>query len=183
MGDDDLDVVLAAAKDGEEWAASRLYRMLHPQLLHYLVHHAPDVADDLAADTWLGVAAGLARFRGDGSDFRGWLFTIAHHRVADHFRARSRRPPPVPLDEEPQLSSENAAEVALERLSTQEAIEALVRHLPPDQAEVVLLRVVADLSITQVAGLMGRSEGATRVLQHRAVRKLAKVWEQGTVTR
>jgi RNA polymerase sigma-70 factor (ECF subfamily) len=183
VGDDDLDVVLAAAKAGEEWAASRFYRMLHPQLLHYLRHHAPDVADDLAADTWLGVAAGLTRFHGNGSDFRGWLFTIAHHRVTDHFRARARRPPPVVLDGELESSSENAAELALEHMSTQEAIEALVRHLPSDQAEVVLLRVVADLSIAQVAELMGRSQGAIRILQHRAVRKLAKVWEPGTVTR
>ena len=102
--------------------------------------------------------------------------------IADHYRGRSRRPPLTTLTDET-LTMPGADDIAIESLSTNEAIEALVRNLPSDQAEVVLLRVVGDLSVEQVAKIMGRSPGSVRVLQHRALRHLAKIWHGKAVTR
>ncbi len=80
-------------------------------------------------------------------------------------------------------ASVDVGELALGSVSAQAAIEALVRDLPHDQAEVVLLRVVADLSVDEVAKVMGRSPGSVRVLQHRALRQLGRIWDRGAVTR
>jgi RNA polymerase sigma-70 factor (ECF subfamily) len=155
---------------------------LHPQLLHYVRHRAPDVAEELVSDTWLAAAKGFATFEGDAGDFRAWLFSISRRRVADHYRARARRPTSVVVDETAEFASADSADTAIEGLTTDQAVEALARYLTGDQAEVVMLRVVADLSVEQVAKVLGRSPGSVRVLQHRALKRLAQVWQQQSVT-
>ena len=144
----------------------------------FLRQQLPWVADDLAADTWLDAARGLTSFEGDGDDFRRWLFTIARRRIVDHFRREGRRVGTTPLTghDDPGRSDDAAGE-ALAGLAAQDAIAALVRDLPESQAEVVLLRVVADLSVEDVSRITGRSAGSVRVLQHRALRRLATLWD------
>lgn len=136
------------------------------------------MADDLAADTWLAVARGLDRFRGDEAGFRGWLFTIARHRLIEHRRRQGRRrTDPLPSD---RLDGPvdhgwggDPAWVVLEQLGAQQAVEMLVGELAPDQAEAVLLRVVGGFHVAEVARIMGRSPGNVRVLCHRALKRLA----------
>jgi RNA polymerase sigma-70 factor (ECF subfamily) len=178
----DLDAALQAARKGDDWAMTCVFRVVHPTLLHYARRHAPDVAEDLVAETWMAAAKGFATFEGDADEFRAWLFVIARRRIADHYRNRARRPHLVALTDEAPMTAA-ADDQVIEALSTDQAIEALVRDLSADQAEVVLLRVVADLSVEQVAKIMGRSPGSVRVLQHRALRHLAKIWDRGAVTR
>ncbi|HVA04908.1 MAG TPA: sigma-70 family RNA polymerase sigma factor [Acidimicrobiales bacterium] len=174
---------LDAARAGDEWATTCLFRESNPALLRFLRHHAPDVAEDLLAETWLAAARQLPKFQGDADDFRAWLFTVARRRVADHYRRRHRRPRLVELEAQTlPPAGDRPEESSLDALSAQSAIEALVRDLPPDQAEVVLLRVVADLSVDQVADIMGRSPGSVRVLQHRALRHLETRWTRDAVT-
>jgi RNA polymerase sigma-70 factor (ECF subfamily) len=182
----DLDDALATAQAGDEWGITCLFRVMHPQLVRYLRHHAPDAAEDLASETWLAAAKGLAGFNGDARDFRAWMFTIARRRVADHYRSKSRRPRTVLLDDTANLPTTgidaDAGDVALDAISTQAAIEGLVRNLPAEQAEVVLLRVIADLSVDEVAKIIGRSPGAVRMLQHRALQHMRKRGRQRSVT-
>jgi RNA polymerase sigma-70 factor (ECF subfamily) len=83
---------LAAAQSGAEWALAAIYRELNPALLRYLAVQAPGVAEDLASETWLGAARRLTAFSGDEKAFRAWLFTIAHHRLVQHWRQVHRRP-------------------------------------------------------------------------------------------
>ncbi|HUZ11142.1 MAG TPA: sigma-70 family RNA polymerase sigma factor [Acidimicrobiales bacterium] len=172
----DLHAALHEARSGGEWGVAQLYRALNPPLLRYLGHHAPRVAEDLASEVWLAAAQVLPRFEGDGDDFRSWLFTVARRRVADHYRRNGRRPDLVTLDSvaDPAGGSDPATE-ATAAVSAGQAIELLARSLTKDQAEVVLLRVVADLSVEQVAGIMGRSAGSVRALQHRALQRLARI--------
>ena len=178
---DDLDAALRAARNGDEWAIACVFRAVHPSLLHYLRRHAPDAAEELASETWLAAAKGFATFEGNLDDFRAWLFVVARRRIVDHYRSQSRRPRLAAFTgEEPTTPS--ADDLAIEALSTDQAIAALVRDLSADQAEVVMLRVVAGLSVGQVAMIMGSSPGSVRVLQHRALRQLAKTWDRGTVT-
>ena len=104
------------------------------------------MADDLAADVWLAVARGLGRFQGDEGGFRSWIFTIARHRVVEHRRRQQRRrTDPVPderLDHPVERGlGGDPAWLVVERVGAQQAIEAVVRELPPDQAE---HRVAAD---------------------------------------
>jgi RNA polymerase sigma-70 factor, ECF subfamily len=164
---------LADAKAGDEAAFTRLFRDVQPALLRYLRLIAPD-ADDVAGDTWLQVVGGLGRFRGEEQEFRAWLFTIARHRAADSGRSRARRPA-IPLEmteAEQQPTASDAADQALEAVSTQAVLE-LIASLPGDQAEIILLRVVAGLEAREVARIVGKSPGAVRVAAHRGLRKLA----------
>ena len=175
-------VTLARAQAGDEAAFASIFRDVQPALLRYLRVIAPE-ADDVAGDTWLQVVAGLAGFRGEEQAFRAWLFTIARHRAADAGRSRARRPA-VPLEASgaaEQLTSPDAADLALEAVSARAVVE-MVASLPPDQAEIIMLRVVAGLDSGDVARIVGKTPGAVRVAAHRGLRRLASLVERAGVT-
>jgi RNA polymerase sigma-70 factor (ECF subfamily) len=180
-----FDTVLAAAQRGSEAAFAELWHDGNPVLLRYLRVIAPDAAEDIAAETWVQVVRGLARFRGNEQNWRAWLFTTARRRVTDQARRQARRPT-VSLEALPDPAGSwqgpDAATVALENLDTRAAI-ALVARLPPLQAEVIMLRVVAGLDPAAVAGLLGRSAGAVRIASHRGLRRLAGMLAEAGVTR
>jgi RNA polymerase sigma-70 factor, ECF subfamily len=174
-GTDDFDATLAAARSGDDAALTTLYRLLHARVLRYLRVLEPSDAEDLASDTWLDVVAGLERFEGDEHALRAWALTIARRRAIDLRRRRTRRPA---VTVEPERLVEHAGigdaeDDAMVRIGTRAALE-LLRALPRDQAEVVLLRVLGGLSVEQVARIMGKRRGTVRVLQHRALRALAR---------
>ncbi|MEW6473956.1 MAG: RNA polymerase sigma factor [Actinomycetota bacterium] len=178
--------ILTAAQEGGEWAVAALYRWLHPSVVGYLRARAGEDAEDLAAETWLAVARGLRGFSGDESAFRSWVFTIAHRRLVDHHRATARRPRTRsltpgdhqggPAEEGPTAdppSPDDPAGETIDALTSDEAMRRILSLLPPDQAEIVLLRVVGGLPVDDVAQITGRRPGTVRVLQHRALRRLA----------
>jgi RNA polymerase sigma-70 factor (ECF subfamily) len=171
----DFDTVLIAAQAGAEWAFSRLYRDLNPRLLRYLAAQAPGEAEDLAAETWLGAARRLGSFSGDEDAFRAWMFTIAHHRLVQHWRSVKRRPvaPADPYDMPERPSGEDLESSVVGGLTAMEASRRIAAVLSPDQAEVVLLRVLGGLDTEQVAEIVRKRPGAVRVLQHRALKRLA----------
>jgi RNA polymerase sigma-70 factor, ECF subfamily len=171
----DFPDVLGAAARGDEDAFGRLWRDLQPRLLRYFTVVSAAVADDLASETWLGVVRGLDRFQGNEPAFRAWVFTIARHEVLDWRRRAARR---VAEDQPPggladQAAPDDPAAAALERVATREAL-AMVATLSPDQAEAIVLRVVAGLGVDRVAAIMGKRPGTVRVLTHRGLRRLAE---------
>jgi len=174
--EDPLDGVLARARRGDDAAFHTLWTALQPRLLRYLRIKARDVAEDVAAETWLQVVRDLDRFDGDAADFRAWLFTIGRNRAVDAARARTARPVHLVADpvESATDHADSAETVAMERLSTAAAL-AMVRSLPAEQAELIALRVVAGLEVAAVARIVGKSPGAVRVAVHRALRTLSKV--------
>jgi RNA polymerase sigma-70 factor (ECF subfamily) len=165
---------LDEARRGDEYAFALIYRDVQPALLRYLTVHSSSAAEDTAADTWLEVARGLGRFDGDERGFRAWVFTIARHKVIDRVRYEARRPS-APLIEatEGDLPRVRDASEELEEAEATRAALALVRTLPPDQAEVILLRVLAGMDNATIAVMLGKSPGAVRVLAHRGLRRLA----------
>jgi RNA polymerase sigma-70 factor (ECF subfamily) len=173
---------LARAQGGDEAAFACIFRDVQPALLRYLRVIAPE-AEDVAGETWLQVVGGLAGFRGDEQAFRAWLFTIARHRAVDAGRSRARRPT-VPLDltgAAEQLVTADSADLALDAVSAR-AVVKLIAELPPDQAEVIMLRVVADLDSGDVARILGKTPGAVRVAAHRGLRRLAEIAQRAGVT-
>lgn len=166
--------MLRAAAKGDESAFARLWRDAHPPLLRYLRVLAGDAAEDVAGEVWLEVARGLARFRGGELQFRGWLLTTARRRVTDMRRRDTRRPVRLTADagELDRPGADDTAAAALDNLSTEAAI-ALIATLPQDQAEVIILRVIAGLDVRQVARIVGKRPGAVRVAAHRGLRSLA----------
>jgi RNA polymerase sigma-70 factor (ECF subfamily) len=167
--------VLDAARTGAPWALERLYREFHPSVLSFLRARAPADAEDLASEVFIAVAEGLHRFDGDEDGCRSWLFTITYRQVGQlRRRMGRRRTDPVPTDEVAERVPPGDAESdAMAAISTQEAL-ALIATLPPAQGEVLLLRVVADLSVDDVAKIVGKRPTAVRALQHRAIVGLAR---------
>jgi RNA polymerase sigma-70 factor (ECF subfamily) len=181
----DFDAVLVAARAGDEWAVGVLYRDLHPRLARYLRVRAAHVAEDLEAEVWLAIAERLHRFEGDDVAFRAWAFSIARRRLADHRRQAARRrtdAAPVGVIDRASVLAD-PERIVLDELAGDEAAAFVMRTLPADQAEVVLLRVVAGLEVEQVAALLGKRPGTIRVMQHRGLRRLERVLAGKRVTR
>jgi RNA polymerase sigma-70 factor, ECF subfamily len=178
-----FEVTLADARAGDQEAFAAIFRDIQPSLLRYLRVIDADAGDDVAGDTWLQVIAGLAGFRGDEQAFRAWLFTIARHRAIDWARSRDRRqalPERLGVTDGRQVTPDTA-DVVLERLSTRAVLTAIA-SLPNDQAEIIVLRVVAGLDAPAVAAMVGKTPGAVRVAAHRGLRRLAAVMDQTGVT-
>ncbi|HET6818766.1 MAG TPA: RNA polymerase sigma factor [Mycobacteriales bacterium] len=172
MSDERFPQTLAAAQHGDESAFTELFRATQPTLLRYLRVIAKDEADDLAADTWVQVVRGLRSFSGDDpSAFRAWVLSIGRHRWLDLLRNR-RRGREQPMASVPeQAAPSDPVEFVHELMSTEAAIQ-LIRTLPREQAEVVMLRYVADLDVNRTAEILGKQPGAVRVLSHRGLHRL-----------
>ncbi|GGT30547.1 RNA polymerase sigma factor [Streptomyces chromofuscus] len=173
--DGDLGAAVARAQDGDEAAFTVVYRLVQPGLLGYLRGLVGDDAEDVASDAWLEIARDLGRFKGDGAGFRGWTATIARHRALDHLRRRRSRPQPTTLEADVLSlpARHDTHEQALESISTEYAL-SLVRGLPRDQAEAVLLRVVVGLDGPSAARVLGKRPGAVRTAAYRGLKLLAR---------
>lgn len=173
---DEFDDIVAAAQRGEDWAFARIFRTYNARLTRYIRSCAPVDAEDIAAQTWLDATRSLERFTGNEDEFRGWLFTIARRRVVDaRRRSRRRVVAEVDVDDVPDGPSVASAESdAIDQMAGERAARRVAALLPPELAEIVLLRVVGGLSVDEVARITGRPPGTVRVLQHRALRRLAR---------
>jgi RNA polymerase sigma-70 factor (ECF subfamily) len=171
----DFDERLVAARVGHGWALSELFHDLHPRVFRYLRALEPSEAEDLASDTWLDLVGTLATFHGDERGLRALAFTIARRRLIDLQRQRARHPSArVELGDVVEEGWVGDVEQeAMTALSTEAALRR-VASLPPDQSEIVLLRVLGGLPVDDVARIVGKRPGTVRVIQHRALRKLAE---------
>ncbi len=171
-----FDSVLTAARAGAEWAWSRIYADLAPTVTGYLRAHGAAEPEDLAGETFLQVVRDLGRFSGDERAFRSWVFTIAHRRLIDDRRRRGRRPV-TPADETTLESAAGAggdvADEALDRLGD-ERVRAAMAALPDDQRTVLLLRILGDLTIEEIAAAVDKRPGAVKALQRRALRRIER---------
>ena len=174
MWDDDLlAAAVRAASTGDEAGFATLWRTLQPAVLRYLRVVVGDAAEDVASETWLQAARDLHRFTGDGAAFRGWLFRIARHRAIDEKRRAGRRPEePTGTIADDLTRTRDAAAEMLEQSGTTWALR-LIAGLPPDQAEAVMLRVVAGLDVATTARVLGGRAGAVRIATMRGLRRLA----------
>jgi RNA polymerase sigma-70 factor, ECF subfamily len=169
-----LDAAVARMCEGDGDAFRLVYRAVHPTLLRYLeLLVGPNDAEDVASETWSQASRDLDRFRGGGGDgFRAWVTTIGRHRALDHLRQRSRRPQVVA-----DLTGMDPAdgvdlEVRIEDvLGTAHAL-AMLRELPRDQAEALMLRVVMGLDAASAARILGKRPGAVRSAAQRGLRGL-----------
>jgi RNA polymerase sigma-70 factor (ECF subfamily) len=168
--------LLAAAQRGDEGAFTVLWRDANPGLVRYLRVIVATDAEDVAGETWTSVIRGFRTFRGDEDGWRCYLFAIARRRAIDHARYRSRRPESLVGEPIRDRVGGDVADEALENLDTRRALR-LVASLPPLQAEVLMLRVVAGLDVNAVARIVGKSPGAVRVAAHRALKALARTLE------
>ena len=150
-----------------------LYRELQPALLGHLRGAHAALAEDIAGEVWIEVAASYPRFVGGDDDFRTWVFTLARRRLIDTYRRAGRRPTDRLVGDLYEAASDGPEDETVARLSLEATVARLHQLLPPDQAEVLLRRVVSGLSVDEVATRMTKTPVNVRVLHHRAVRRLA----------
>ena len=170
----DLGALVHEAQRGSVSAFERLYRAMAAQVVSYLRWHRVSDPDGLTNDVFAQVHRKLSSFQGDESGFRSWVFTIAHHRMIDD-RRRSQRQPFVAgeVEVEDHRALGDVEDDAFAVLGS-DRVRELLAVLSPDQRAVVLLRVVADLSVEDVAKILGKREGAIKALQHRAMGALRR---------
>lgn len=160
-------------KGGDAEAAASLYRLYADSLYRYFLYQIrdPDLAADLTSEVFLRMLENIGRYNHRGVPFRAWLFKIAHNLVIDHYRERTKfisgeadLPEPGSDDPEPPDLDRYRLFAALNRLTA-------------EQRQVVLLRFVEDLDIKEVAAILGKTEGAVKALQHRAITALRRLLE------
>jgi RNA polymerase sigma factor (sigma-70 family) len=175
--------VLQAARVGADWAWGIIYRDLASPLLGYLRIHGAEEPEDLTGEVFLQVIRSLNRFQGGESEFRSWVFMVAHHRLIDERRSRGRRlSDPVPaemLERHAQLGDTEGD--ALEVLSL-EWVRDVMRHVTTAQADVLLLRIIGGLTLDQISRVVGKRPGAVKALQRRGLSTIKRKMARQTVS-
>jgi RNA polymerase sigma-70 factor (ECF subfamily) len=163
------DADITAAQQGDADALGRVYTELAPKILGYLrAHRVPD-PEAVTQDVFLGLLQRIPVVVGGAEGVRRLAFTIARARMIDAARASARAPKPVPYDPDLEVRVVPSAADDAEAALSLERVQAVLATLPAAQREVLTLRIVADLSIEQVAEILGRSAGAVKQLQRRAL--------------
>jgi RNA polymerase sigma-70 factor, ECF subfamily len=171
---------LVGARRREPAAVTRIYTAYAPALFRFFLAAVGDrpTAEDLTGEVFKSAIEDLPRFRGPVEALGGWLFGIARHDLSDYRRRQARNlvQPLEDLLEEAALAGGvvDPEELALDRDEGDRVLAAL-RQLTPDQCEVLLLRLVADLTAPEVAGILNKSTDAVKALQYRGLASLARL--------
>jgi RNA polymerase sigma factor (sigma-70 family) len=173
-----FDEVLAAARRDERWALEHMFRALAPVVTGYLRLQGGVEPEDLTSEVFVGVLRNLGTFEGDEAAFRSWVFTIAHRRLLDERRRLSRRPPPMPLADVPDAPAPDDVEAAVAQTLDTAQVQALCDRLVPDQRDVLLLRLVGQLTVDEVAATLGKTPGAVKALQRRGLLAIGRLVER-----
>jgi len=169
-----FDDVLLAARAGAEWAWTRLYEEMAPKVVGYLRARGAADPEDVAGEVFLQVVRDLPGFSGGEREFGAWTFTIAHRRLVDDLRRRSRRPVDVaPADVvDRAVGAGGDVHEDVEARMADASVRAAIDELPSDQRSVMLLRIIGDLTIEETARVVGKRPGAVKALQRRGLRRL-----------
>jgi len=178
-----FDAVLTAARDGAPWALERMFSALAPVVTGYLRIQGSAEPEDLTSEVFVAVLRNLTDFHGDEAGFRSWVFTIAHRRLLDERRRRARRPPPDHLPDTAdvfaaELTAPDDVEGAIDRSLGVERVRTLCGRLVPGQRDVLLLRLLGDLNVEQVAETLGKTTGAVKALQRRGLLAIGRLLDR-----
>jgi RNA polymerase sigma-70 factor (ECF subfamily) len=167
--------LVARAQAGDRDALEELYLLHFDRIYSYLhmsVGNRHD-AEDLTTQTFLKMLESIGRFRWQSAPFSAWLFRIAHNLAMDHFRANRRWQPEEEVPEPPGSEQASAEEDALQSIGRQSMLE-LIEKLSAEQQQVLTLKFVFNFPNGEVATILGKTEGAVKSLQHRALASLQK---------
>ncbi len=167
--------LLASAGEYDPIALGEIYDEYYGRIYAYIYHRLGDsrVAEDLAADVFLRMLESVKAERAWQTSLTGWLYRIAHNLVIDYYRRQSKRDGPS-LDERLVAAAESATQ-RLDALLVQDQLRAAIQSLTEEQQQVVVLKFVEDLNNAEVAEVLGKTEGAVKALQHRALVGLRRV--------
>jgi RNA polymerase sigma-70 factor, ECF subfamily len=163
------------AQSGEREALEELYLMHFDRIysyLHMTVGNRHD-AEDLTTQTFLRMLESIGKFQFQSAPFSAWLFRIAHNLSMDHFRASRRWQPEEEVPETPGSEEISAEDEAFQSIGRRSMLE-LIEDLSQEQQQVLTLKFVFSFSNGEVATILGKTEGAVKSLQHRALVSLQK---------
>ena len=163
------------AQAGDREALEELYLIHFERIYSYLhlsVGNRHD-AEDLTTQTFLKMLEAIGRFRWQSVPFSAWLFRIAHNLAIDHFRARRRVQPEDEVPEPPGQEESSAEQQAMESIG-QAGMLTLIERLSMEQRQVLTLKFLFGFANAEVAGILEKTEGAVKSLQHRALASLQK---------
>ena len=171
----DEKALVQRAKSGDEEAFAQLYEEYFDKIYRYVALKVGDKmeAEDITQQVFLKAIKSISSFKWKGFPFSAWLYRIAHNQIVDYFR-KSKKQVSVTLDESLAADDDDPAEVFDHKLDI-EKLSSAAKQLTPAQQEVISLRFTSEMSIIQVAQVMGKSEGAVKALQHSAVVALRKL--------
>src|SRR5215213_9128001 len=179
LSNDEMRALVARAQDGDREAIEELYLIHFDRIYSYLhmsVGNRHD-AEDLTTQTFLRMLESIARFKQGAAPFSAWLFRIAHNLAMDHFRANRRWQPEEEVPEPAVDESTSAEEGAFESIGRKSMLE-LIDELSGEQQQVLTLKFVFNFSNAEAATILGKTEGAIKSLQHRALASLQKQLER-----
>jgi RNA polymerase sigma-70 factor, ECF subfamily len=171
----DLRRLVELAQQGDRDALEGLYLLHFDRIYSYLhlsVGNRHD-AEDLTTQTFLKMLEAIGRFRWKTAPFSAWLFRIAHNLAMDHFRATKRWQPEEEVPEPEGSEESSAEEAALQSIGRRSMLE-LIENLSHEQKQVLTLKFVFNFSNGEAATILGKTEGAVKSLQHRALASLQK---------
>ncbi len=171
--------LLERARVCDPQALGQIYDLYAARIYSYVYHRVGDaaLAEDLTGQVFLRMLEAIRNDRAWSSSFSGWIYRIAHNLVVDHFRRRSRGSQ-VGLDDAPDVPSERHDPVdSAEQRLAEDHLRLAITRLTEEQAQVVSLRFLEEKSIAEVAQIIGKSEGAVKALQYRAVIALRRIMD------
>ena len=170
----DEESLVRQAKEHDQEAFAQLYEKHFDRIYRYLVLKLGDAteAEDMTQQVFLKALQSIASFKWKGVSFSAWLFRIAHNQSVDFFRKNARRGN-VPLNDS-LVAGGADPQSAVEQKSEIERMLSAARELTRSQRDVLSLRFAGGLSIAEIAGIMGKSQGAIKALQHSAVVSLRR---------
>jgi RNA polymerase sigma factor (sigma-70 family) len=182
LGDPVTDDVVSAAQAGDANAFNVIYREIAPAVCGYLRAKGVLDPDAVTTDVFLAVLPRLPELSGGATGLRAFVFSVAHARAVDETRRRQRQPRTTAYEVASDRRSVRSAETeALNALGTERIVNMLA-GLSTEQRDVLILRVVADLTVDEVAAIIGRSAGAVKQLQRRALIALRQLLAEQDVT-
>lgn len=176
MRDDRL--LLERAREYDPEALGEIYDGYSEKIYHYIYRYLGEarLAEDLTAQVFLKLLEAIKASKGPRTHLSAWLYRVAHNLVVDHFRRRPREES-LPLEEELVAAPEDVT-VVVEKKLAQQQLRAAISHLTVDQQQVIVLKFVEGLSNAEVGQVLGKTEGAVKSLQHRALAALQRIMER-----
>jgi RNA polymerase sigma-70 factor (ECF subfamily) len=167
--------LLARARSCDQEALAQIHQTYHPAILRYITYRISDrdTAEDLTSEVFTRLMAALGGATTPQHTLRGWLFGVASRVVSDYFRQRYRAPRRVELSETIPLMTADPSDVVADHL-VEEKLWRAIAELTEEQQNVITLRFGYGMPTQEVANQMGKSEGAIKQLQARAIANLSR---------
>jgi len=171
---DEQNLVQRAQQHDEE-AFAELYEKYFDKIYRYICLKIGNriEAEDMTQQVFINALRSISSFKWRGLPFSAWLFRIAHNQVVDYLRKKTRQTV-FSLNESITASGDNPQKIIEQNMSIEQLVLA-TKVLTPAQQQVIALRFAGELPISQVAKIMGKSEGAIKALQHSAIVSLRKI--------